>query len=433
MIITFSGRGNPAFRTVGKRRVFRQHRGPAGDAAVPTFGKARHGVNGADGGNGGGFETGPGHPRLAYMGAPRFPQDPCRMNPLRGPGRTPFMMIAAISGAWPGCTSGSHQSEFITRDSAGIRITESSRPVWTAERYWCVEAEPAWSFGLAGAETAGAPPLSGVVGAQTVGDLIVFGNRGSAEIMLLDTTGTLLHRFGGRGEGPGELRRITAIYACDDRRIAVAQDRSVEIFDPLEGFIRRVPAPASERFRLRGLDGGCRLGLVHGDRRIPDVGEHGYHRQPVLWTGPDLAAVDTATVDSIAGAWTRVNPAGGPLVPRLPPWSPMPSTVLVDSIVVTGTGARPEVRWIHRDQGLVRIMRWAQEPIPVADTDRALYSQKRRNALARFGRRFASFKPEVIEFFQNRARTACDLVDRRLHHSEWLAGDQLTDEFDAAV
>ena len=47
-------------------------------------------------------------------------------------------------------------------------------------------------------------------------------------------------------------------------------------------------------------------------------------------------------------------------------------------------------------------------------------------ALARFGRRFASFKPEVIEFFQNRARTACDLVDRRLHHSEWLAGDQLT-------
>jgi glutathione S-transferase len=47
-------------------------------------------------------------------------------------------------------------------------------------------------------------------------------------------------------------------------------------------------------------------------------------------------------------------------------------------------------------------------------------------ALARFGLRFGNFKPEVVEFYQNRARTAFDLVDRHLHGSAWLAGDRPT-------
>ena len=47
-------------------------------------------------------------------------------------------------------------------------------------------------------------------------------------------------------------------------------------------------------------------------------------------------------------------------------------------------------------------------------------------ALARFGLRFANFDPKVVEFFQNRARTAFELVDRRLHQADWLAGEKPT-------
>lgn len=47
-------------------------------------------------------------------------------------------------------------------------------------------------------------------------------------------------------------------------------------------------------------------------------------------------------------------------------------------------------------------------------------------ALARFGKRFAGFKPDVIEFFQNRARTAFDHVDRHMADREWLVGDRPT-------
>jgi len=47
-------------------------------------------------------------------------------------------------------------------------------------------------------------------------------------------------------------------------------------------------------------------------------------------------------------------------------------------------------------------------------------------SLARFGKRFAGFKPEVIEFFQNRARTAFEHVDQHLGRQPWLAGEKLT-------
>jgi len=47
-------------------------------------------------------------------------------------------------------------------------------------------------------------------------------------------------------------------------------------------------------------------------------------------------------------------------------------------------------------------------------------------ALARFGIRFADFEPQVIAFFQNRAKGALDLVDRHLATQAWLAGDQPT-------
>jgi len=47
-------------------------------------------------------------------------------------------------------------------------------------------------------------------------------------------------------------------------------------------------------------------------------------------------------------------------------------------------------------------------------------------ALARFGIRFAGFEPQVIAFYQNRARSALDLVDQHLATHTWLAGDQPT-------
>ena len=47
-------------------------------------------------------------------------------------------------------------------------------------------------------------------------------------------------------------------------------------------------------------------------------------------------------------------------------------------------------------------------------------------ALARYGIRFASFKPDVVAFYQKRAESALDLVDKHLATSPWLAGDQPT-------
>ncbi|MGY8996588.1 MAG: glutathione S-transferase family protein [Alphaproteobacteria bacterium] len=45
---------------------------------------------------------------------------------------------------------------------------------------------------------------------------------------------------------------------------------------------------------------------------------------------------------------------------------------------------------------------------------------------ARFGARFAGYDPAVITFFQKRAESAFDLVDRHLADREWLVGDSPT-------
>ena len=47
-------------------------------------------------------------------------------------------------------------------------------------------------------------------------------------------------------------------------------------------------------------------------------------------------------------------------------------------------------------------------------------------ALARYGIRFAEFKPDVIAFYQGRARAALNLVERHLETNPWFAGDQPT-------
>ncbi len=55
-------------------------------------------------------------------------------------------------------------------------------------------------------------------------------------------------------------------------------------------------------------------------------------------------------------------------------------------------------------------------------------SNKFTNGLsqARFGLKFAGYDPAVIEFFQNRARNALDLVEKHLETTTWLVGDQPT-------
>jgi len=91
------------------------------------------------------------------------------------------------------------------RDSAGIRIVENLRESWTTP--WRVDAQPVLSIG----SVDGDPDqlLDRVVGAVGLpGGRIVVANAGSFELLFYGKDGSLLHRAGRRGGGPGDFQSL---------------------------------------------------------------------------------------------------------------------------------------------------------------------------------------------------------------------------------
>jgi hypothetical protein len=118
-------------------------------------------------------------------------------------------LIALLAAAAPGCgaepsTEPAEPPSFTVRDSANVRIALSTDSSWTVERAWTVAARPSLEIGSgAGAE------FGRVVGAVRLGDgRIAVADGQTLDIRVFSADGGLLERFGGRGSGPGEFRRL---------------------------------------------------------------------------------------------------------------------------------------------------------------------------------------------------------------------------------
>ncbi|MGD8700604.1 MAG: hypothetical protein PVJ43_15010, partial [Gemmatimonadales bacterium] len=97
------------------------------------------------------------------------------------------------------------QDSSTARDSAGVRIVENLRETWTTP--WQVDSQPVLSIG----SVAGNPDhlLDRVIGAVGLPDgRIVVANAGSFELLFYGRDGSLLHRAGRRGGGPGEFQSL---------------------------------------------------------------------------------------------------------------------------------------------------------------------------------------------------------------------------------
>src|SRR5688572_1803264 len=98
------------------------------------------------------------------------------------------------------------RSGYAERDSAGIRIVESTRPAWPADEAWTVD-----STLVTVGTTEGAPgqQLHQVVGAARLANgTLVIANGGSRQLLRYDSTGTFLGATGREGGGPGEFRAL---------------------------------------------------------------------------------------------------------------------------------------------------------------------------------------------------------------------------------
>lgn len=279
----------------------------------------------------------------------------------------------------------------VTRDSAGIAITESSAPAWAEDDALALAGEPAV---VIGSEDTPEYQFGRIVSATRLSDgrIAVFDGMAN-ELRFFDAQGRFVSRTGGSGGGPGEyksvawMRRLAGdslmLYDASARRVTVlapdgALARSVSLASPAPAANEaegtrgeaRVIIPTSGAYRaIAPFADGTMLARVGGAPRIGGPAT----RDSVLYVR--LAADGTLrdTVGTFVGDEVQVSQSGsgqnmmiaiGP-----PPFGKSARVVVDDDGFWFGGGDRYELARYTADGRLVRLVRRAVKPLPVTPED----------------------------------------------------------------
>lgn len=107
------------------------------------------------------------------------------------------------------------------RDSAGVEIVENLAPVWNEGDAIAVGESP---LAVIGARESDPDDIIGrLASALLLSDgRVVVADAQSLEIRIHAPDGAFIHRFGGRGEGPGEFERSVAVHRYEGDTLVVA-------------------------------------------------------------------------------------------------------------------------------------------------------------------------------------------------------------------
>ena len=188
------------------------------------------------------------------------------------------------------------------RDSAGVRIVESSAPAWGGNAPWRVAPRAEAEVGGVAGDTA--RDFAGVRGAARFADgRFVVGDGASAQLRLFDAKGAHLRTLGGRGAGETQFVALGAVFvrgdtvvAWDDRRQRVLR------FLPDGTFLGGVRAALPDTTRLgrpAGVFADGTLLLV-----VPTPVDLMLVDAPVLRVPATLARLGPATAESVASMGT---------------------------------------------------------------------------------------------------------------------------------
>ena len=135
----------------------------------------------------------------------------------------------------PGRLPGSEQATLITRDSVPADIAPERLAKWVAARDAIRNASLVVEIGTAGMDHSdhSDPAVFGSladVAVDTAGLVYVLDEQ-AQEVRVFDFLGRFVHKFGGFGDGPSELRHSIGIELLGDGRILVAsRDLRVKVF-----------------------------------------------------------------------------------------------------------------------------------------------------------------------------------------------------------
>ena len=281
------------------------------------------------------------------------------------PGTACFVLIAAMvsSACDPGPPAGDPGPLVTVTDSAGVELVHSTAP---AGEERTVGAAPVLEIQSDPSDAASL--LFQVVGVELLPDgRVAIANLGDNTLRLHAPDGRLLWRAGGSGEGPGEFTQLRGIARIGDGILAWQPlPRPAHIFD-LDGRWLRSPAmPAGQGPHVRG----------------------------VLGDGAVVAALRVAPPSTVAGlqelALVRAGPGGTDTLAALPSFrsvdipelrfaeaqalGPVLHVAAGDSRVHASFSDAWDIG-VWGPGGLVRRIRRAWEPVPVAAAHRTAYRE----------------------------------------------------------
>ena len=247
------------------------------------------------------------------------------------------------------CSSEAPSSRVTSRDSAGIRIVESSTPLWNEGDPWVVEDIPVLDLATSGT---GSPHeffrIRDVI--RLPDGRFVVANHGSNEIRFFSGTGEFNSAVGRQGEGPGEFQRIESLSRFRGDSIAVYDYwlSRVTILGS-DGKLGRVISLRGLADRVRQLRSFGDSGFIGLSYSIsPRGADPGKHRTSyaVVRVSPTGAVLDTVAI--LPGLETY-RYAGGDV---LPPFSKDGKIAVRGSELYMGSSDQMEFDRYSDAQGL---------------------------------------------------------------------------------
>ncbi|MXW18423.1 MAG: hypothetical protein F4X60_14245 [Gemmatimonadetes bacterium] len=245
----------------------------------------------------------------------------------------------------------------LTRDSAGIRISENAKPT-EGSRVWQIGTMPAVTIGVREGEDH--DMLHRVRDATKLSDgRIVIANGGDDELRVFDASGNWLESWGGRGEGPGEFSGLDHVDTWPGDSIIAwsGPGSSILVFDSEGNFGRSFKLERNDEDPMGfyvfpaavTAAGSILAGQIPSifDRVRVEIRDAEGGLQSSLGEHP---GTEHHRVESISGSRRMITPYEvifGPAVAQVP-WG---------DLIVHSVGDRYEIRAFAEDGALARIVR----------------------------------------------------------------------------
>lgn len=299
---------------------------------------------------------------------------PAPYRPRRLRGLIPALLACLASA----CEGPVEEADFVRTDSAGITIVESVRPQWEEGEGWTVASEPELAIGAGpmGGDDPNHPPWGFIreVSVLTGGSLVV-GDIRTSEVMVFDTLGLLTHRFGGEGDGPGELRDFGAASTCGDDTVITSDPYAFNFFDSAGRFIRRLATVDGETgipLNVYLTSGDCQRFVVTRDRfqaRVPE-GPEGLTYWDFAWTDDSFTGRET-----VARVPANHVFRDGAFIRQVPWTQPVYPILAAGDDLVYGNSQRAELRVVDPGGELRRILRWHATPDPITSEEKRQWDE----------------------------------------------------------